>query len=535
MLKKIIVHNYRIFKDLTLELDEEMNIIVGDNETGKSTILEAIGLALTKRINGWYIENELSPYFFNVAAVQEYFDKNSQGQNVDLPNIFIELYLNLSPEFSPLKGRNNSSKEDCCGIRLEISFDDEYAQEYEEYLNARKDKEDQTKLIPTEYYKVIWRSFAGNALTARSIPIGLSSIDATNIRLQSGTDFYLRDFIRTNLDPKERVALSVAYRNLKESFIGEASIATINQGLDGSKGDITDKKLAIAIDVSQRTNWEANLIPHLDDLPFQMIGKGEQYSLKIMLALSKNADDTNVLLIEEPENHLSFSSMRRLLSRIEEKSNGKQIIITTHSSYVLNKLGLNKLILLSKEKQTNLQELPSDTQKYFKKLSGYDTLRLILAKKAILVEGPSDELLVQRAYYNESGKLPIDDGIDVINVRGLSFKRFLDIAVLLSLDVVVVTDNDGDYQRNIVDKYHDFLQNDLIKICASSDDSLETLETQIVHCNDVGNLNSIFGTSLSTSEEMVNYMKNNKTVCALELFETKTDFEIPLYLQDAIQ
>ena len=227
--------------------------------------------------------------------------------------------------------------------------------------------------------------------------------------------------------------------------------------------------------------------------------------------------------------------MRRLLSRIEEKSNGKQIIITTHSSYVLNKLGLNKLILLSKEKQTNLQELPSDTQKYFKKLSGYDTLRLILAKKAILVEGPSDELLVQRAYYNESGKLPIDDGIDVINVRGLSFKRFLDIAVLLSLDVVVVTDNDGDYQRNIVDKYHDFLQNDLIKICASSDDSLETLETQIVHCNDVGNLNSIFGTSLSTSEEMVNYMKNNKTVCALELFETKTDFEIPLYLQDAIQ
>ena len=297
MLKKIIVHNYRIFKDLTLELDEEMNIIVGDNETGKSTILEAIGLALTKRINGWYIENELSPYFFNVAAVQEYFDKNSQGQNVDLPNKFIELYLNLSTEFSPLKGRNNSSNEDCCGIRLEISFDDEYAQEYEEYLNARKDKEDQTKLIPTEYYKVIWRSFAGNALTARSIPIGLSSIDATNIRLQSGTDFYLRDFIRTNLDPKERVALSVAYRNLKESFIGEASIATINQGLDGSKGDITDKKLAIAIDVSQRTNWEANLIPHLDDLPFQMIGKGEQYSLKIMLALRKNVVDTNFLLI----------------------------------------------------------------------------------------------------------------------------------------------------------------------------------------------------------------------------------------------
>ena len=35
---------------------------------------------------------------------------------------------------------------------------------------------------------------------------------------------------------------------------------------------------------------------------------------------------------------------------------------------------------------------------YFKKLPGYDTLRLVLAKRVILVEGPSDELVVQRAY-----------------------------------------------------------------------------------------------------------------------------------------
>jgi ABC-type multidrug transport system ATPase subunit len=337
------------------------------------------------------------------------------------------------------------------------------------------------------------------------------------------------------MDPRERVALSVAYRDLKENFSEKETITSINQVLDSSKGGITDKKLTIAIDVSQKTNWEANLIPHLDDLPFHLIGKGEQNSLKIMLALHKHAEDTNVLLIEEPENHLSFSSMRQLLSRIEEKSKGKQIIITTHSSYVLNKLGLDKLILLSSANQTNLQELPSDTQEYFKKLSGYDTLRLILSKKAILVEGPSDELLVQRAYIDAFHKVPMDDGIDIINVRGLSFKRFLDIAVLLTLNVVVVTDNDGDYQQNIVEKYNGYIDKENIKICADTDNSCETLETQIANCNDLDVLNSIFGTSHSTCELMINYMKRNKTSCALKLFDTETQFNLPQYIKDAIQ
>lgn len=52
---------------------------------------------------------------------------------------------------------------------------------------------------------------------------------------------------------------------------------------------------------------------------------------------------------------------------------------------------------------------------FFKKISGYDTLRLILCKKAILVEGDSDELVVQKAYKSKNNnRLPIEDQIDVI-------------------------------------------------------------------------------------------------------------------------
>ena len=164
------------------------------------------------------------------------------------------------------------------------------------------------------------------------------------------------------------------------------------------QGAITSKKLAISIDTSQKSNWENSLIPHLDELPFQFIGKGEQSALKIMLALERQAKESNVILIEEPENHLSFTSMSVLIKKIREKCAGKQIVIVTHSAYVLNKLGIEKVIFLHDTKHSSLNKLPADTQNYFKKLSGYDTLRLILAKKAILVEGPSDELIVQKAF-----------------------------------------------------------------------------------------------------------------------------------------
>lgn len=136
--------------------------------------------------------------------------------------------------------------------------------------------------------------------------------------------------------------------------------------------------------------------------------------------------------------------MNELLFAISNECSEKQILITTHSSFVANKLGLKNLILLSNNKTSRLNDLTEDTHDFFMKLSGYDTLRMLLCKKAILVEGDSDELVVQRAYLDKYGKLPIEDNIDVISARNLSFLRYLEIAKQLMIPVCVVTDNDGD-------------------------------------------------------------------------------------------
>jgi predicted ATP-dependent endonuclease of OLD family len=157
-----------------------------------------------------------------------------------------------------------------------------------------------------------------------------------------------------------------------------------------------------------------------------------------------------------------------------------------------------------------------------------------LDKKTILVEGPSDELIIQKAYHVKYGKLPIEDGIDVINVRGLSFSRFLDIAKELKNSVIVVTDNDGDYQKKIIEKYQDYSSESNIKICANSDNSLNTLEPNLIVSNNLELLNAIFGTSYTDTDSLQVYMENNKTECALKLFESTEVIQFPQYVQDAI-
>ena len=47
MIRKIAIRNYRLFEDFDLDFAPSMNIVVGDNDTGKSTLIEAINLALT--------------------------------------------------------------------------------------------------------------------------------------------------------------------------------------------------------------------------------------------------------------------------------------------------------------------------------------------------------------------------------------------------------------------------------------------------------------------------------------------------------
>lgn len=542
-ISRIKIENFKCFETFDLTLNGGLNILVGNNEAGKSTILEAIHLALTGLFNGRYLKNELTQYLFNNQVVAKYLDDLDQGKVAIPPYILIEIFI--SGEDLPLfEGNGNSEKTKECGISLKIAFDDKYQAEYEQLI-----KKGNVETLPIEYYEIFWTSCARENITARSIPIKSAMIDSSSNRYRNGSDIYISRIVRDNLEPEDIVDISQAHRKMRENFMRDASIQEINEKIKQSV-KMSDKKVELSVELLSKNAWENSLMTYLDDVPFHYIGKGEQCIVKTELALAhKKSKEASVILIEEPENHLSHSKLNQFVHSIKEHYKDKQIIISTHNSFVANKLGLDNLILLNDSNTLRLNDLKPETKSFFEKISGYDTLRLILCKKAILVEGDSDELVLQKAYMLEnSGKLPIEDGIDVISV-GTSFLRFLEIAEKISKPVVVVTDNDGDVEA-VNKKYENYLGDKAkpyIKICFDSTVdtgflmlgakhfNYNTLEPKMLKVNDLQNFNKILKTGFDQLDDLHKYMNRNKTECALKVFDAEEELKFPDYIIEAIK
>ncbi len=539
---RIKICNFKSYKGIfELKLNKGLNILVGNNETGKSTILEAIHLALTGMYGGRNIRNELSQYLFNREVIAEYIESVNRGTPLSPPEILIEIFFegSLCPEF---EGNNNTERLNKVeGLQFRIFYNDKYNDEYAKLIALKE-----LSSLPIEYYDVSWISFARQAITIRSIPIKSAMIDSSNYRYQNGSDVYISRIVKDLLSPEEVTSVAQAHRNMRDEFMEDPSIQAINDRIS-KESSIIDGEVSLSVDLGTKNAWENSLVTQLNNIPFGYVGKGAQCVMKTELALThKQVQNASIILLEEPESHLSFSKLNQLISSIESKYGNKQIIISTHSSFVANKLGLENLLLLDNHNIVRIAKL--DSAEFFKRIAGYDTLRLILCKKAILVEGDSDELVVQKAYMcNNNGRLPIQDGIDVISV-GTSFLRFLELASILNKKVSVVTDNDGD-PNALKTKYSDYLGDNKqpnINICydetvdtgtlkiGEKNYNYNTLEPKLLKANSLNLFNLIFGTQYANEDDLRKYMKHNKTECAMAIFNTSETIVFPNYIMEAI-
>jgi len=539
-INRVRIENFKCFKDpFNLKLNQGLNILVGDNESGKSTILEAIHLCLTGLYNGRYARNELSEYLFNNEAIDEYKAALNSKKPVLPPEITIEVFI-AGENLPFFEGDGNKENINECGICLRIAVAEKYKEDYADFVKAAE-----VTSLPIEFYEIDWTSCARQPITPRRIPIKSALIDSSSHRYQNGSDVYIAHIIKTLLNEQQRNALSQAHRKLQGDFAGDNEVVSVNKIIaDIARRSGAEKDVKLAIDLSSKNAWEHSFLTYVDGVPFHHIGKGEQAMVKTKLALEhKKAKEASIILLEEPENHLSHTKLNQLIKGIEQKCKEKQILISTHSSFVANKLGLENILLLNSKKTLRLNELDKKTYEFFQKIPGYDTLRLILCKRAILVEGDSDELIVQKAYMQDhEGRLPIEDGIDVISV-GLTFSRFLDIAERINKPVAVVTDNDGKTAQ-LKKKYEQYLPPNSkpgITICFDeteypsplSEFNNNTLEPSLLRANSLELLNKILG-GRRTENDLLLYMREHKTGCALKIFDTTERLNFPAYIMKAI-
>lgn len=336
----------------------------------------------------------------------------------------------------------------------------------------------------------------------------------------------MKGVYRANAEDGERNKHQNEYRRYKAQF-RDAVLREMNVKLDSYQ---------FSIATNTKSNLEADLTITEGDISIDNKGKGRQCFIKTEFAIQKkkSTNPLDVLLLEEPENHLSHTNMNRLVSTIS-LAKDQQMLVTTHNSLVSTRLDLRNAILLNSSgtDAANLKDLTKETADFFMKASDSNVLEFVLSGRVILVEGDAEFILMQALFKQVTGAALDTTNIHIISVGGTSFKRYMELAKILGVRTAVLRDNDGDYLNNCRDNYDEYMA-DGIRVFFEVDNDLSTFEISMYR-NNSALCDAMFsgGKIRLTPQE---YMLNNKTKVALRLLEEKTDqLIVPGYIREAIQ
>lgn len=530
MIHELVIKNFKGILDSDITFKSDRNVIVGNNGVGKSTIIEALSLALGYGLN----QLEVVPSLFNIQAAFKF------TQDRIPPEIIIEVYfdddeISKHAEFS---GKNNTKHINACGIQLKISFD------YDTYGDLFDNEMSDNLQIPCEYYKIERNWFSDSRVIQRLIPYYVMVIDSTSNYFNTSSSQYVLNLLQKYIGDKETVKIKAGLRRLKQSFDQDKDLKSINDEISKKKDN-----LSISVDVSSNVITRNIIRPYLNHIPVSQIGAGDLCILKTLLSLDKShlADKPKIIIIEEPESHLSHTKMYELLNEIDNnlQDDESQLIVTTHNNFVANKLNLDKLILVTNDDgQINTAKIEGDKYltSFFTKISNYPTLRLILSKAVIFVEGPTDEMVVTYYYQKKFGCHPFEHGIELISVEGVKFKAFVELSIIAHKKAAVITDND--YKSSLEEIFQARgLSNlpDYIKLFTDPDSNINTIEPSFVNANvdklqEVSDIVRKRNKEGDTKEELISYMESNKTEWAYRLLQAvdKVDLNVPSYIVDAV-
>lgn len=522
-ISQIHIKNFKKFQNFEVHLSESTNLIIGDNESGKSTILTAIDLVLSASRSK--IESIGLEALFNKEVVQKFLLLPKNERTISkLPTMQIDIYLDNLEDSCDFDGNNNLKTKQSNGIKLICEPNQDYHQFILNSLNS-------CNSFPFDFYAISFSTFAGSTYSKYKNPVNYVLLDHSNINGEYATNEYVKKIYNSLIDDKSRTVLRNEFNAQKEGF---NTSSLINH---------TNNNYKFALKGGARFSLENNITILESDIPLEHRGKGKQCFIKADFILNKNnhSNPIDLVMLEEPENHLSHSNMKKLLDNIKNTAS-KQIIITTHNNLIASRLDLRNSILLNSNNQNNLslKYLDAETADFFTKAPNNNVLQYILSNKVILVEGDAEYILIDELFKIHKKSSTEDCNVHIISVGGLSFKRYLEVAKKLDIKTVVITDNDTDYQKNISERYKNYHNLSNVKIFSDPNSTLSTFEICLYNSNK----NILDGLIKSNNKIscVQNHMLKNKSSSALKILNALTakatfrdSFVIPKYIKEAIE
>lgn len=495
-----------------------MNILVGENEADKSTILDAMKIVLNQMYKN--TDKSFLKDLFNKTQADN-FHANPSVET--LPKIEIEIDLELDPNEKNAEyfyGENNRNKTVDFGIKFECTFNEDLGANLIDVINNGE--------IPYEYYNLSWTTYSKQQYFLIKRPLNFISIDTSENDTNSSFNYFNKALFYSRYSDEERIASKNKFRNKLNEMFASINLADIDEH---RKFGINDKKVIL----------ESVLSVYENSIALENKGSGMCSLIKTQIALDKPKNKLDVIMMEEPENHLCHTNLQLMLSEIEKRQSDSQIIITTHNNLIASRVNLKNVIWIIDNRAKSLSDISETDANFFIKADNNNFLQLLLSKKAILVEGATEFLLLPKIYQQITGKTIEEDEISIISCNGISYFRYLQVIKDVNKKIMVLTDNDNNIIKiNESTNYNNEHQNQHIFLDNNTDNW--TWETCFYNLNKA-TLNNLISVNENSDYlfhkkdygKVLGKMLNNKVDTAYIMLNSGIDFVIPQYIQDAIK
>jgi len=380
--------------EVTFADKEGITVLIGNNGSGKSNVLEAISSVFAGLFDNTFnptFSYELA-YSKDIYQIEIKYDRNNYEIKV---NGIIDT---LKPEYLPSQVISSYSGEES---RLWETY---YKPFYKNYIKAiRGSNLPNSELVYinkyywniallTFYYHdfstfIDLKDFCENTLGISSLDKVIFTFDIP--KLQSWSANPVTNFVKA-INPNEDNTLEIDLPTLKsrDSFL--ANEIDFFRYLSAAYLP-KDDKLITKIELNINNNLTA-----------ECLSEGEKKLILIKIILETVGDENSLILLDEPDSHVHVSRKEEIVKMLSQYQN-RENVITTHSPTLAHHFDNKHITMLSrlpsgdakiesKEKQEVVHDITNGIWSYMEQ-----NIFLNSNKDILLVEGKSDETYLKKA------------------------------------------------------------------------------------------------------------------------------------------
>ena len=405
--------NFKHFKDQTIEFKDGINALIGKNNSGKTSIIQAIAAIFGMNFGG-DVQNDFPTKFKEPAFTTRI------ELEVSLTKLEILTLKDLRKIDVEQKRRfNNEEWEIVISYLMENDIVFKFQLEIEVVSETtRVVKRGGMNFNETMFYKVI--NDIKQLLTEDGV---ISTENKLNVNFSQTLFYYHNDPARFPFKPL------IIYPYLSE-FQKNEKYMSYNELQQKLRTEFRNKYIRAQLFHLKRTNLGAyeqfqskmeenfrgieNVNIELDhnrgnfklildsfNRDITLYGGGTQTFTQIFSIIGY--EDVNTILIDEPDAHLHASLANQFVEYLKVLSKSKQIIFTTHLPNIIDNLPLDNIISLHLRDGYSIHQLIEEDLDLYDQLDQMGIIPSIFkremlrgAEELIFVEGPTDEVLLRK-------------------------------------------------------------------------------------------------------------------------------------------